>query len=122
MDIIVCMKQVPDLQQIRIKDRKPILENVPYVWGDIDKNAIEEAVRIKQKLGEGKITVVAKGSDKLQQGILEPLAMGADEAVPFSSREIAAGYAAKAGGRVVRLSDIPDAYIAAPYSPAQSAP
>jgi len=81
MDIIVCMKQVPDLQQIRIKDRKPILENVPYVWGDIDKNAIEEAVRIKQKVGEAKITVVAKGSDKLQQGILEPLAMGADEAV-----------------------------------------
>ncbi len=81
MDIIVCMKQVPDLQQIRIKDRKPILENVPFVWGDIDKNAMEEAVKIKEKLGDAKITVVAKGSDKLQQGILEPLAMGADEAV-----------------------------------------
>lgn len=81
MDIVVCMKQVPDLQQIRIKDRQPILENIPFVWGDIDKNAMEEAVRIKAKLGAGKITVVAKGSDKLQQGILEPLAMGADEAV-----------------------------------------
>jgi len=81
MDIIVCMKQVPDLQQIRIKDRRPILENVPYVWGDIDKNAMEEAVRIKEKVGDGKITVVAKGTDRFQQGILEPLAMGADEAV-----------------------------------------
>lgn len=81
MDIIVCMKQVPDLQQIRIKERKPILESVPYVWGDIDKNAIEEAVRIKQKVGDAKITVLAKGTNKLQQGILEPLAMGADEAV-----------------------------------------
>jgi electron transfer flavoprotein beta subunit len=81
MDIVVCMKQIPDLQQIRIKERKPILENVPLVWGDLDKNAIEEAARIKEKAGEGKITVVAKGSDRVQQGILEPLAMGADEAV-----------------------------------------
>lgn len=81
MDIIVCMKQIPDLQQIRIKERKPVLENVPLVWGDLDKNAMEEAVKVKEKLGEAKITVVAKGSDKLQQGILEPLAMGADEAV-----------------------------------------
>lgn len=81
MDIVVCMKQMPDLQQIRIKERKPILENVPLVWGDLDKNAIEEAALIKEKVGEAKITVVAKGSEKLEQGILEPLAMGADEAV-----------------------------------------
>jgi electron transfer flavoprotein beta subunit len=81
MDIVVCMKQIPDLQQIRIKDRRPILENVPLVWGDLDKNAMEEAVKVKEKAGEGNITVVALGSEKLQQGILEPLAMGADEAV-----------------------------------------
>ncbi len=81
MDIVVCMKQIPDLQQIRIKERKPILEGAPLIWGDLDKNAIEEAARIKEKLGDAKITVVAKGSEKLQQGILEPLAMGADEAV-----------------------------------------
>ena len=81
MDVVVCMKQIPDLQQIRIKERKPVLENVPLVWGDLDKNAMEEAVKIKEKLGDAKITVVALGSDKLQQGILEPLAMGADEAV-----------------------------------------
>jgi electron transfer flavoprotein beta subunit len=81
MDVVVCMKQVPDLQQIRIKERRPVLENVPLVWGDLDKNAMEEAVRVKEKLGDAKITVVAMGSDKLQQGILEPLAMGADEAV-----------------------------------------
>ena len=81
MDIVVCMKQIPDLQQIRIKERKPILEGTPLIWGDLDKNAIEEAAKIKEKLGDAKITVVAKGSEKLQQGILEPLAMGADEAV-----------------------------------------
>lgn len=81
MDIVVCMKQIPDLQQIRIKERKPILEGAPLIWGDLDKNAIEEAARVKEKLGDAKITVVAQGSEKLQQGILEPLAIGADEAV-----------------------------------------
>jgi electron transfer flavoprotein beta subunit len=81
MDVVVCMKQIPDLQQIRIKEREPILDNVPLVWGDLDKNAMEEAVKVKEKLGDVKVTVVAMGSEKVQQGILEPLAMGADEAV-----------------------------------------
>ena len=81
MDVIVCMKQIPDLQQIRIKDREPILDNVPLVWGDLDKNAIEEASKIKEAVEDVKVTVVALGSDKIEQGILEPLAMGADEAV-----------------------------------------
>ena len=81
MDVVVCMKQIPDLQQIRIKEREPILDNVPLGWGDLDKNAMEEAVKVKEKLGDVKVTVVAMGSEKVQQGILEPLAMGADEAV-----------------------------------------
>lgn len=81
MDVVVCMKQIPDLQQIRIKEREPVLDNVPVVWGDLDKNAMEEAVKVKEALGDVKVTVVAMGSDRVEQGILEPLAMGADEAV-----------------------------------------
>jgi electron transfer flavoprotein beta subunit len=81
MNIIVCMKQIPDLQQIRIKERKPILEGAPLIFGDMDKNALEEAVRIKEKLGEAKITALALGPAKLKDGIKEALAIGADEAV-----------------------------------------
>lgn len=81
MNIIVCMKQIPDLQQIRIKERKPVLEGVPLIFGDMDKNALEEAVRIKEKLGAGKITALALGPAKLKDGIKEALAIGADEAV-----------------------------------------
>jgi len=81
MNIIVCMKQIPDLQQIRIKERRPILEGVPLIFGDMDKNALEEAVRIKEKLEEGKITALALGPAKLKDGIKEALAIGADEAV-----------------------------------------
>jgi len=81
MNIIVCMKQIPDLQQIRIKERKPVLEGAPLIFGDMDKNALEEAVRIKEKVGEGKITALALGPAKLKDGIKEALAIGADEAV-----------------------------------------
>lgn len=82
MHIIVCMKQVFDLQQIRIKGqtREPVLEGVPLVFGDFDKNALEEAVRIKER-EEAQITALAVGSPKLQETIKEALAIGADQAV-----------------------------------------
>lgn len=82
MNIIVCMKQVIDLEQIRIKPdtRQPVVEGLPLLLGDFEKCALEEAVRIKEKDG-GKVTVVAAGSAKLKDTIKEALAIGADEAV-----------------------------------------
>jgi electron transfer flavoprotein beta subunit len=82
MNIIVCMKQVIDLEQIRIKPdtRQPVVEGVPVLLGDFEKCALEEAVRLKEK-GGGKVTVVAAGSAKLKDTIKEALAIGADEAV-----------------------------------------
>lgn len=82
MNSIVCVKQTPDLQQVRIRKetREPILENVPLTIGNIDKNALEEAVRLKEKQ-EGKVTLVSVGGEDLEETIKEGLAMGADEAV-----------------------------------------
>ena len=82
MDFIVCMKLVPDLKHIRIKreTREPILDGLPQVWGDMDKNALEEAIRLREKHG-GKVTVLAAGWGKLKEAVVEALAMGADEGV-----------------------------------------
>jgi len=76
------MKQVIDLEKIRIKpdSRQPVLDGLPVLFGDFDKCALEEAVRIKEKQG-GKVTAVAAGSAKLKDTIKEALAIGADEAV-----------------------------------------
>jgi electron transfer flavoprotein beta subunit len=81
MHVIACMKQVVDLQQIRIKrdTREPVLEGLPVQFGDFDRNALEEAVRIKEKHG-AKVTVLSAGLGKLKDTMLEALAMGADEA------------------------------------------
>jgi electron transfer flavoprotein beta subunit len=81
MNVIVCMKQVVDLQQVRIKrdTRQPVLEGLPLQLGDMDKNALEEAVKIKEKHG-AKVTVLSVGSMKLKETVLQALAMGADDA------------------------------------------
>lgn len=92
MDIIVCLKQVVDLSQIRIKreTREPVVDGAPFVFGQFEKNALEEAVRLKEKHG-GKITALALGNAKLKDLIIEALAMGADEAVILTDPAFAGG-------------------------------
>lgn len=81
MNIVVCLKQIPDLKYIRVKDRKPILEGAPLIFGDMDRNALEEAIRIREKLEGTKVIAVALGHAKLKETIKGALAIGADEAV-----------------------------------------
>lgn len=83
MHILVCMKQVVDLEKIRIKadTREPVLDGLPVRFGDFEKNALEEAVRIREQRGDVKVTAVAVGSAKLSKTIKEALAIGADEAI-----------------------------------------
>ena len=82
MNIILCAKQVVDVAEIKIDSstKKPILAGVPRKISDMDKNALEEAIKIKEKHG-GKITVVTVGSSDAKERMKELLAMGADEVV-----------------------------------------
>ena len=82
MNIIVCAKQVIDISEMKMDSstNKPILSGVPQKISDIDKNAMEEAIKIKEKNG-GKITVITVGTADAKERIKELLAMGADEGV-----------------------------------------
>jgi electron transfer flavoprotein beta subunit len=82
MNLIVCAKQVVDVAEIKLdaSTKKPILVGVPQKISDMDKNALEEAIKIKEKHG-GKITVVTVGAPDAKERIKELLAMGADEGV-----------------------------------------
>jgi electron transfer flavoprotein beta subunit len=86
MNIIVCAKQVVDVSEMKLDSstKKPILEGVPQKISDIDKNALEEAIKIKEKNG-GKITVLTVGPSNAKERIKELLAMGADEGVLIST-------------------------------------
>lgn len=88
MNIIVCAKQVIDVSEMKVdpSTKKPILQGVPQKISDIDKNAMEEAIKIKDKNG-GKITVLTVGPADAKERIKELLAMGADEGILVSLPE-----------------------------------
>ena len=84
MNIIVFIKQVPDTAT-RIKiaaDGKNIDESdVTWIISPYDEYALEEALRIKEKTGAGKVTVISMGRDRAANTLRTALATGADEAV-----------------------------------------
>ena len=79
--IIVLVKQVFQTADLKVdKTAKALVtQGVPRVISETDKNAVEEAVRIKEKHG-GKISVVTLGPPEAKEALREALAMGADEA------------------------------------------
>ena len=80
-EIIVCFKQVIDESEIKIDkaNNRIILEGAKTKISDDDKNAIEEAVRLKEKNG-GSVTAVCVGSVDVKKSAKEALAMGCDKA------------------------------------------
>jgi len=84
MRIVVLVKQVPDTEaKIEIKPGTTgiVTETITYVVNPYDEYAVEEALRIKEKVGEGEVTVVGMGPDKATEALRTCLAMGADKAV-----------------------------------------
>lgn len=79
--IIICVKQAIDVTQLKIDTatRHPLIETAPRKISDIDKNALEEAIRLKTKLG-GEVTAITMGEDNAKTALREALAMGADNA------------------------------------------
>ena len=82
MDIVVCIKRVVDVAQVKIDERtkEPIIAGIPEKTSDFDKNAMEAAIKIMEKMG-GSITVVTVGTDAASENVKECLAMGAEKAV-----------------------------------------
>lgn len=84
MNIIVCMKQVPDTAArigIAPNGKEIATEDLSYVVNPYDEYAVEEAIRIREKTGEGEVVVLSMGPDRATEAIRTCLAMGADRAV-----------------------------------------
>lgn len=81
MNIVVPMKQIPDLQQVRIRNRKPLVEDAPKVFGDIDKNALEAAVALKEAGAADEVVVVSYADEDVEDTVKEAMAAGADRSV-----------------------------------------
>ena len=90
-NIIVCAKQVPDTNEIRINPETGTLirDGVPSILNPDDANALEEALKIKDMDPDNvPVTVVSMGPPQAQDMLFECLAMGADEGVLVSDRAV----------------------------------
>ncbi len=88
MKIIVCAKQVPDTNEVKIDPVKGTLirEGVPSILNPDDANALEAALELKERYPGSTVTVVSMGPPQATYMLRECLAMGADDVVLLSSR------------------------------------
>ena len=90
MNIIVCIKQVPDTTEIKIDPVKNTLirEGVPSIMNPDDKGGLELALRMKDKYGAN-VTVITMGPPQADLILREAFAMGVDRAILLSDRKFA---------------------------------
>ena len=90
MHAIVCIKQVPDTNEVQIDPERGTLirEGVPSIINPFDMYAIEEGILLKEAHG-GKATVLSMGPPQALDAIKEAVAMGCDDGVLVSDRAFA---------------------------------
>jgi electron transfer flavoprotein beta subunit len=87
MHIVVCIKQVPDSAQIRVHPVTNTImrQGVPTIINPYDLFAIEEALRLRDKLG-GEVTILTMGPPMAEETLRKALTFGADRAVLLTDR------------------------------------
>jgi electron transfer flavoprotein beta subunit len=86
MNILVCIKQVPDIEKIKVDSAKRvmIMEGVPLIVNQYDTYALETAVRIKDADPSTKVVVVTMGPARTKDALKNCLSVGADKAYMIS--------------------------------------
>lgn len=87
MNIIVCIKQVPETTEVKIDPvtKTLIRDKVKSIVNPFDMYAVEEAIRLKEKHG-GKTTALTMGPPQASNALKETISMGIDEAILLSDR------------------------------------
>jgi electron transfer flavoprotein beta subunit len=83
MNIVVCMKQVPDTyseRKLRPADSTLDRDAADGVMNELDEYAVEEGLRLAEAHG-GEVTILSMGPDRASESIRKALSMGADKAV-----------------------------------------
>jgi electron transfer flavoprotein beta subunit len=90
LNIVVCIKQVPDTTNVRINPETNTLirEGVESIINPFDMYAIEEALRVKEKMG-GTVTILSMGPPQVEEALRDAIALGPDNAILLSDRAFA---------------------------------
>lgn len=91
MNIVVCVKQVPDTKIIKINPKTNTLDrrSAPAILNPYDAHAVQEAVKIREKNGEGTISVLSMGPPQATAVIKKSIEIGADKGYLISDRAFA---------------------------------
>src|SRR5712664_4392195 len=93
MKILVMIKQVPDTAtQVKIASDPKQIDTAGITWivSPYDEFAVEEALRIKEKRGQGEVVAVIVGPDRAKEALRSALAMGCDRAIHVNDPALAA--------------------------------
>jgi electron transfer flavoprotein beta subunit len=90
LNIIVCIKQVPDTTNVKINPETNTLvrAGVDSIINPFDMYALEEALRVRERHG-GTVTVLSMGPPQVEDSLREAISLGVDEAVLLSDRSFA---------------------------------
>ncbi|HBF42437.1 MAG TPA: electron transfer flavoprotein subunit beta, partial [Desulfobacteraceae bacterium] len=89
MDIVICIKEVPETTDVPWDPKKGTLirEGIPGILNPNDKNAIEAALQLTEKYG-GVVTAISMGPTQTDDALREALSLGVDNAVLLTDRHL----------------------------------
>jgi electron transfer flavoprotein beta subunit len=87
VQVVVCIKQVPDTTQVKIDPVTNTLvrEGIPFIINPYDTHALEESLRLKDKFGF-RVVALSMGPPNAEMTLRKALALGVDEAILLSDR------------------------------------
>ena len=91
MKIAVCVKNVPETTVTKRIDpeTKRLDRSGEGALNPFDTQAVEEALKIKERSGDGEVVLVSMGPDRALDSLRKALAMGADRAVLVADEQAA---------------------------------
>jgi len=90
MKILICIKQVPDMEsKFKINADGKWYDRTDLAWrmNEYDEYAVEQAVRLKEQVGEVDLTVLCIGPDQVKETMKKALAMGCDRGVHIADND-----------------------------------
>ena len=90
MNILICIKQVPDMEsKFKINAEKNWYDRTDLAWrmNEYDEYAVEQAVRLKEQVGDADLTVLCIGPDQVKETMKKALAMGCDRGVHIADND-----------------------------------
>jgi len=90
MKILVCIKQVPDMEsKFKVNSEGNWYNDADLAWrmNEYDEYAVEQAVQLKEQVGDAVLTVLSIGPDRIKEMMKKALAMGCDRAAHIADDE-----------------------------------